>query len=112
MSLQDQWNAAFGPNATAGLSLPGLNTLGPAAAFRQRCIMAAISAALSVAQEPTGTGNHANRAALGKAITDSPLAWLDACAAAVAAQGIDNSALDQPIKDAIWTAWNMLAGAL
>ena len=73
--------------------------------------MAAMSSAIAVGQELITAPDHANRAALAKAVMDSPLAWVDAFACAVAAQGYDNTTLDQPIKDAIWQVWSTMAGA-
>lgn len=112
-TLLDQWTAAFGPIAASGKPPPVSADSEPATAFRRRCIIAAINAAISVGQENPGTTqDHANRAALAKAVMNEPLAWVDAFSAAAAAQGIDNTSLDQPIKDAIWGIWSTMAGAL
>jgi len=111
-ALLAQWMAAFGPIATSGQPPPVTADSEPATAFRRRCIMAAINAAISVGQELTTTPDHVNRAQLAKAVMDSPLSWVDAFASAAAAQGIDNNSLDQAIKDAIWQVWSTMAGPL
>ena len=112
VALLDQWLAAFGPIATSGQPPPVTTDAEPATAFRRRCIMAALSAAISVGQEAVTTTDHANRVALAKSVMDAPLSWLDAFASVAAAQGVDNTSADQAIKDSIWQVWSTMAGAL
>jgi hypothetical protein len=82
----------------------------PSTEFRRRCLMAAVGRAVIVSEEDPATPNHVKRAALATAISNQPLSWIDAIAAACASQGLDNTSLDAAIATSVSGIWNALAG--
>jgi hypothetical protein len=111
MTLIEQWTAAFGPMPVSGLPPPLPADAEPSTEFRRRCLMAAVSQAVTVSGENPATANHVKRVALATAITNQPLSWIDAIAAACASQGLDNTSLDAAIATSVSAIWNTLAGS-
>lgn len=108
-TLQAQWNAVYGPTAWE------FNTLQSridAAYFMQRVSMAMTAAAISIANEATGTVNHVNRVGLAKLVLDNPSQWSAPFAQACAAEGLDQTSTDAAINGMMGAIWNGLAGVV
>lgn len=78
--------------------------------FLQRCIVAAVTAAVAIAAEATNTADHVNRVHLAMLVLNSPENYALPFAFALAGQGIDNSSTDAQINNMIASVWNGLAG--
>ena len=79
--------------------------------FRNRCEMAMIAAAQSVASEATSTVNHVNREALAKAIEDNPSAYVIAFTlGTVANPAITAASLDSDLQFSVNAIFNGMAG--
>lgn len=103
MALIDQWNAAMNqdPNSQAAIGTTQ---------FNHRVCMAAISAAISIINEATTTPDHANRAAFAVKVTNRPFDWMIPLTLGVASQGLDNTATDAAINNAIASIWDAFSG--
>ena len=79
--------------------------------FRNRCEIAMIAAAQSVASEATSTANHVSRAALAKAIENNPSAFVMAFALGVAANpAITTASVDSDLQFSVNAIFNGIAG--
>ena len=92
MSLQTQSVAASDP------------ALG--ARVQQQIVMSAIA----IANEPPATVDHVNRAALARQVLLSPAGAVGYFQQGVASQGLDNTATDAQIANAVNAIWNAYSG--
>lgn len=91
MSLQDQYTEAANPLT------------------QQRVQMAAASTAQAIGSEAESTPNHANRAALGAAVSRNPHLYTEAFATMVCAEGITSASTDEEIEGMVSAVWNTMA---
>lgn len=107
-TLQAQWDATYGPSTFTGASNPSETD---PVHFQQRTAMAIMQVAVTVATEPIGTANHANRVALARTVLANPLQWMGPLTQAIASQGLDQSSTDAAIVSMLSAGWNAIAGA-
>jgi hypothetical protein len=69
-----------------------------------------VTSAIAIASEPSNTPDHANRIALALQVVRNPGGWLAAFQQAVASQGVDNTATDLAIANAVAAVWNAVSG--
>lgn len=81
--------------------------------FIETVEMAVQNAAQAIATEGTSVANHANRAALAKAVSQPGAAagYAMAFALLIAAQDIDMTSTDTAIQNMVNSVWNCVAGA-
>jgi hypothetical protein len=107
--LIDQWAAFAGPTVFGPDATPAQKALD---AFRCRVSMAMVKAAMEISNEGAAAPFHPQRIALAQKVLSIPPSWMPAFAQAVAAQGLDNKASDQAIRDEVAAVWNAIAGAV
>jgi hypothetical protein len=66
--------------------------------------------AIAIANEPANTPDHANRAALARQILLSPASAVSYFQQGIASQGLDNTATDAAIANAVNAIWNAYSG--
>lgn len=121
MGFQEMWNsavlggnqlppttsAAQTVNAALGAAVPD----DPAPRFRERVCVAAVAAAIAIANEGAAVPNHAARAAFAKAVVTDPFSLMGPLSLALASQGLDNTSDDASISSALAAVWNTFSGS-